>query len=44
MPHGTANIIPKYRKKAVFGKIKKDLGAVFTAWPGGGNAGSRKAI
>jgi REP element-mobilizing transposase RayT len=29
MPHGIANIIPKYRKKAVFGKIKKNLGAVF---------------
>jgi hypothetical protein len=29
MPHGTANIIPNYRKKAVFGKIKKNLGAVF---------------
>ena len=35
--------IPKYRKKAVFGKIKKNLGAV-TTWPGGGNAGSRRAI
>ena len=24
-----AEVIPKYRKKAVFGKIKKNLGAVF---------------
>ena len=33
--------IPKYRKKAVLGKIKKNLGAVFH---GGGNAGSRRVI
>jgi hypothetical protein len=36
--------IPKYREKAVFGKIKKNFGAVFHDLPGGGNAGSRKAI
>ena len=34
----------KYRKKAVFGKIKKILPPCSTTWPGGGNAGSRRAI
>jgi len=29
MPHGIANIIVVHRKKAVFGKIKQNLGAVF---------------
>ena len=36
--------IPKYRKKAVFGKIKKTSAPCSTTWPGAANAGSRRAI
>ena len=36
--------IPKYRKKAVFGKIKKNLGIVFHDLALRRNAGSRRGI
>ena len=36
---------PKYRKKLLFGKIKRHLGQVcFTIWRDGRSAGSRKDI
>ena len=36
--------IPKYRKKSDFGKIKKNLGAVFHDLARRANAGSKRGI
>jgi REP element-mobilizing transposase RayT len=36
--------IPKYRKKAIFGVIKKRLGECSMNWRGGAKARSKKAI
>ena len=34
--------IPKYRKKAIYGHLRQELGKVLRTWPNSGRAASRK--
>ena len=36
--------IPKYRRRTLFGVVRRELGGCFTDWPGRKAAGSRRGI
>ena len=36
--------IPKYRRRALYGELRKHLGPVFRNWPNTGKAASKKGI
>ena len=44
VPTAIVVFTPKYRKKLLFGKIKRHLGRCFTIWRDGRSAGSRRDI